>query len=98
MTLTDYFAQSERLAPGTVILQAGEYNAFPTGEHNPPHLRQYSGLIVNIHKVPRGTYFVPEGEYILYTLDELGKKQSPSVFRLEHPVNLLTAQLPVKGL
>lgn len=96
MTLTDYFSQGERLAPGTVILKEGEYQALVTGAHHPSHFRQYSGLIVNIHMVPGYGYFVPEGETILYTIDDHGNKKSPSVFRLESPVNLIAAQLPVE--
>ena len=85
MTLTDYFKQSERLAPGTVVLQAGEYHAYKVGEHAPKHKRQHSGMIVEIDMVHKYGYFVPEGDTILYTLDDQGNKKSPSVFRLENP-------------
>lgn len=82
MNLTDYLQQAERLSPGTVILQVGEY--IKGGTINTPERREcktinyvFLSVFGQVHQ-----YMVKDGAGILYTIDEDGNPKAQSVFRI----------------
>ncbi len=82
MTLAQYVQQAERLSPGTVLLQVGEY--IKGGTINTPERRDcktvnyiFLSVFGQVHQ-----YIVKDGTGILYTIDEDGNPKNQSVFTL----------------
>lgn len=90
MTMQEYLGtrQLERLPSGSVeVAESDIKNFWLEGQDAPEHMRQHSGILVELKDLPKYTYFVPEDGYgILWTMDHHGNRKARSVFKLKDSI------------
>lgn len=88
MSLNEYCGQSEKATIGSVLIEKIDLkHYYKVGQEAPAHLRNHSGLLVEIAMFPRYTYFVPEDDGgTMWTMDDHGNRKARAVFKLITPL------------